>query len=241
MSYDIEKALAYQLKKEIAERYFALRKLIEDDTANAKELLERLDKVYQKRIRPALLRIYVLLSDEDLIREFASMLGLKNPPFMEEYSRLSKPEKHQLIQDLEPHGWFKESRFLNMLLDSYKQLYREWEQYHELREEVLDELQIVKEEMDQFTKNYSLDEIMHFLRTLNVENESASKALGKVVEGRKMGEFDKKLGFSQDMNELFNKVPDLDTISAPDSLGRQLKDLGKKAYDRHKEELSDLL
>ncbi len=241
MSYDIEKALAYQLKKEIAERYFALRKLIEDDTSNAKMLLERLDNVYKKRIRPAILRIYVLLSDEDLIREFASLSGLKNPLFWEEYLGLSNTEKRQLIEELEPHGWFKESRFLNMLLDSYKQLFREWEQYHELREEVLDELQIVKEEVDQFTRNYSLDEIMQFLRTLDIDNESTSKALGKIVEGRKMGEFDKKLGFSQNIDELFNKIPELDKIPRPESVERQLKDLGKKAYERHGEEFSNLL
>ena len=241
MSYDIEKALAYQLKKEIAERYFALRKLIEDDTSNAKVLLERLDSVYRKRIRPAILRIYVLLSDEDLIREFSNLLGLKSPPFLEEYLKLSKHEKRKLIEELEPHGWFKESRFLNMLLDSYKQLYREWEQYHELREEVLDELQIVKEEMDQFTRNYSLDEIMHFLRTLDIEHESASRALGKVVEGRKMGEFDKRLGFSQDINELFNKVPELDALSTPEFVEKDLKDLGKMAWKRHQDEFSNLL
>ena len=241
MSYDIEKALAYQLKKEIAERYFALRKLIEDDTSNAKVLLERLDSVYRKRIRPAILRIYVLLSDEDLIREFSNLLGLKSPPFLEEYLKLSKHEKRKLIEELEPHGWFKESRFLNMLLDSYKQLYREWEQYHELREEVLDELQIVKEEMDQFTRNYSLDEIMHFLRTLDIEQENASRALGKVVEGRKMGEFDKRLGFSQDINELFNKVPELDALSTPEFVEKDLKDLGKMAWKRHQDEFSNLL
>jgi len=241
MSYDIEKALAYQLKKEIAERYFKLRKLIEDDTSNAKVLLERLNSIYQKRIRPAILRIYVLLSDHDLIREFAGLLGLKNPPFLEEYLKLSNLEKHKLIEELEPHGWFKESRFLNMLLDSYRQLYREWEQYHELREEVLDELQIVKEEIDQFTRNYSLDEIMQFLRTLDIENEGASRALGKVVEGRQMGEFDKRLGFSQDINELFNKVPELDAISTPESVERHLKELGKKAYERHGGEFSNLL
>ena len=128
-----------------------------------------------------------------------------------------------------------------MLLDSYKQLYREWEQYHDLREEVLDELQIVKEEVDQFTRNYSLDEIMQFLRTLDIDNEGASNALGKVVEGRKMGEFDKRLGFSQDIDELFNKVPELDTIPRPESVERQIKDLGKKAYERHGEEFSNLL
>ncbi len=239
MSYDIEKALAYQIKKEIAERYFRLRKLIEDDSANVNILLGELKNLYEEGIKPALLRIYAMLGDRDLVEEFSAMLALKFPPFLQNFLQLTSKEKKKLIEGMEPHGLFGEGKFLNTLLDCYKNLYEQWQEYHKLRENVLDEIAIVKEEIDRFRKNYSLDEIMQFLRSLDMENEN-SKAIGRIMEGRKMGEFDKKLGFSQDIDELSKKVPDLNSIPRPKDVETRLKELGRRAYSRHEAEFSEL-
>ncbi len=241
MSYDIEKALAYQVKKEIAQRYFRLRKLIEDDSANLDQLIDELNDIYINKIRPALFAIYSLLMDKDLIEEFSKTVGIEDPPFLSEFLELSEKERADLVSDLHPRGWFKESRFLSLLKNAYQKLYERWLEYHSLKEETLDELTLVKEEIEQFKKNYSLDEIMQFLRTLNTEDTDRVKAIGRTVEGRKLGDFDSKLGFSQDIEELFKKVPKLDSIPKIEEILPKLEALGEMAYMRHKEEVSEIV
>ena len=241
MSYDIEKALAYQVKKEIAQRYFRLRKLIEDDSANLNRLLDELNGIYVNKIRPALFAIYSLLMDKDLIEEFSKTVGIEEPPFLSEFLELSEKERAALVSDLHPHGWFKESRFLSLLKNAYEKLYERWLEYHDLREETLDELALVREEIEQFKKNYSLDEIMQFLRTLNMEDTDTAKAIGRTVEGRKLGDFDTKLGFSQDIEGLSKKVPRLDSIPKPEVILPKLEALGEMAYMRHKDKVSEIL
>jgi len=241
MSYDIEKALAYQIKKEIAQRYFRIRKLIEEDSANARTLLNKLEKIYTEKLKPAFLRIYSLLLDEDLIKEFSALLDLQEPPFLDEFLNMSQQEREKLIKDLEVHGWFKEKRFLNLLMDSYRMLYEQWKDYYDLREEVLDELELVKEEVKQFTKNYSLDDIMHFLRSLDMGDEAASKALGGTIEGRKLGQLDKKIPVVEDLEKLFERVPELARIPEPNSIESELKKVGEKAFLRHEGDLSKFL
>ncbi len=241
MSYDIEKALAYQIKKEIAQRYFRIRKLIEDDSTNAKALLTQLEKIYSDKIKQAFFRIYTLLIDKELIEEFVKLLDLEAPPFWEEFSALDESQKEQLLDGLEHHGWFKEKRYLNLLFDTYKELFKEWKEYYDLREETLDELRLVKEEVDQFTRNYSLDDIMQFLRGLDVGDEATSKALGRTMEGRRLGEFDQKLSVVEDLEGLFERVPKLGKIPDPESIEPALKKIGKEAFLRHQKELEKFL
>ncbi len=238
MSYDIEKALAYQIKKEIAQRYFRLRKLIEDDSANVQQMLEELNETYNSKIKPAFFKIYNLLAHKDLIEKFSKIIGQDEAPFLEEFLKDNPEPEPSLPNDIQPRGWFKESRFVNLLLDSYRALFENWKVYKEQREDVLDELAVVKEEIEQFTRNYSLDEIMHFLRGLNMEDETASKTFGRTVEGRKLGEFDKKLSFSQDLKELYKRIPGLETLPEPEKIEPELQRLAEEAFARHEEKVA---
>ena len=50
MEEDVAKALAYQVKKELAERYFGFRRLIEEDTQNYQKAIENTCQKLQKEI-----------------------------------------------------------------------------------------------------------------------------------------------------------------------------------------------
>jgi hypothetical protein len=240
MSPDIEKALAYQVRKEIAQRYFRIRKLIEDDSANIKRMIGQLQEVYEKRLKPALIRIYVLLMDEELIERFLRETGWQGRPFWDEYVNSSPGSKKALIRGMETHGWLKSTRFTNLVLESYEKLYREYLEFDDLREEILDELAIVKEEIQQFESNYSLDEIMAFLRNLNFEDESTIKALGKNIDSSKMGELEKKLSFP-DISKIQEQMPEVPKLPGPEEMEDRLKDLAHEAYDRHRDDCIELL
>ncbi len=240
MSPDIEKALAYQVKKEIAQRYFRIRKLIEDDSANIKKMMGDLQTVYERELRPSLIRMYVLLLDEDLIERFLRELGWQDRPFWEEYTDFSPDERKELVRGIKSHGWLKSTRYANLVLESYAELYQRYLDFDDLREEILDELAIVKEEIQQFERNYSLDEIMSFLRNLNFEDESTVKALGKNIDSSKMGELEKKLAFP-DISKIQEQMPPVPKLPKPDEFQERLKDLAHEAYDRHRDEAVELL
>ncbi len=240
MCPDIEKALAYQVRKEIAQRYFRIRKLIEEDSANVQKMIHELVQIYEDKLSPALIRIYALLVDEDLIEEFLETAGWKDRPFLDDYIIHSDNIRRRLLKGIEPHGWFKSSRFTNLILDSYKDLYDKYLEFDDLREEILDELAVVKEEMKQFESNYSLDEIMSFLRNLNFEDESTVRALGKNIDSSKMDELEKKLAFP-DISKLEEQMPEVPKLPKPDQIRDRLKDLAHKAFERHGDELGKLL
>ena len=241
MSHDIEKALAYQVKKEIAQRYFRLRKLIEDDSNNLKELIKQLNEIYHKDIKESLLRIYSLLIDEELIKEFVSKLGLSHIPFLKEFKELSQEDKKRLLKNIKGSGWFKINKYSNKLIKAYEDFYEKWQDYFDLKEEILDELAIVKEELDHFKKNYSLDEIMHFLRGLNLEDEAMKGALGAGIDVRKSDSFDQEMALDVDLKRLMSSIPELDKIPPVEKISKTLKKLAKKAYFKNKKALSDLI
>jgi len=240
MCPDIEKALAYQIKKEIAQRYFRIRKLIEEDSENVKKMMRELSRIYEERLSPAVIRIYALLMDDDLIERFLEAAGWHGRPFMDEYVIHSANIRRRLIQGMEPHGWLKSSRFTNLVLDSYQDLYEKYLEFDDLREEILDELAVVTEEIQQFERNYSLDEIMSFLRNLNFEDETTIKALGKNIDSSKMGELEKKLAFP-DISKIADQMPEVPKLPKPDQIRDVLKELAHEAYDRHGDEIKGLL
>lgn len=240
MCPDIEKALAYQVKKEIAERYFRARKVIEEDSTNVKRMIGELTMIYERKLAPAMLRIYALFMDEDLIEEFLGAVGWKGRPFLDDYISNSEEIRKGLMQGMESHGWLKGSRFANMVLDTYEELYESYMDFDDLREEILDELAVIKEELVQFERNYSLDEIMSFLRNLNFEEEATVKALGKNIDSSKMGELEKKLAFP-DISSIEDQMPDVPRLPAPDKFREKLKAMAHEAYERHEDEIKQLL
>ncbi len=241
MSHDIDKALAYQVKKEIAQRYFRLRKLIEDDSTNLQKLIKRLNEIYQNDIKKSLLRIYSLLIDEELIKEFILKLGLTHIPFLKEFKNLSYEEKKKLLKDIEGGGWFKIGRHSNKILKSYEDFYRKWQKYFDLREEVFDELAIVKEEIEHFKKNYSLDEIMHFLKGLNLEEEAMKASLGSGIDVKKTNSLDSEMAIDIDLKKIMESIPKLDKIPPLEEISSILKKLARRAYLHHKKDISKLI
>ncbi len=240
MCPDIEKALAYQVRKEIAQRYFRIRKLIEEDSENVTRMIEDLVRVYEDKLGPAMIRIYALLMDKDLIERFLKELGWEGLPFFDDHIVHSENIRKRLLQGMEPHGWFKSSKFTNLVMDSYRKLYEEYLEFDDLREDILDELAVVKEEIAQFTRNYSLDEIMSFLRNLNFEDESTVKALGKNIDSSKMGELEKKLAFP-DISEIEDRMPNVPKLPKPDDIEGRLKALAHEAFERHRDEINEIL
>jgi len=75
MKNNVEDFLAVELKREIAERYFGFRKMIEEDNLDLTEKIKYQLSILETRISYELIRIYILLKDEELIKEFMNLTG----------------------------------------------------------------------------------------------------------------------------------------------------------------------
>ena len=108
---DFAKTLAFEVKKDIAERYFGFRKIIEEDSdAYQKEVISS-TLVLETQIGFDLLRIYALLQEDELIQGFYEITNLGEVLFFDSYVSSSPTIRKRLFEDQEVHGFFRKSRF----------------------------------------------------------------------------------------------------------------------------------
>lgn len=235
MEQDIGKALTYQIKREIAERYFGYRKIIEEDRQALEAMIPGPRFLYEQKIGKDIIRIYVLLRDLNLIDEFLSLAGWEGRPFFDQYTVESGTVRKQLFKNIELHGWTAHSRFTNLLLDNYERLYLDTFEYREKLDEVLEETQVIDEEVRQFEEKFSLEEIMSFLNTLDRRDDLAGM-LGENLPAGRAEDLSSRLELVPvgDLEKLLPKVPEL---PAPNKVRGSLRDLAHRADETHKEEV----
>jgi len=235
MEQDIGKALTYQIKREIAERYFGYRKNIEEDRQALEAMISDLYFLYEQKIGRDIARIYVLLQDLNLIDEFLRLTGWEDRPFFDQYTVESGTIMERLLENMELSGWLAYSKFANLFLDSYGRLYLDTVEYREKLDEVLDEAQVIDEEIRQFKEKFALEEIMNFLNTLDRRDDLAG-VLGENLPAGRAEDLSSRLELASvgDLEKLLPKVPDL---PAPDNVKSRLKDLANRVVKSHKEEV----
>ncbi len=234
MGQDIGKALVYQIKREIAERYFGSRKIIEEDRQAVEGMISEFSLLYSKTVGRDMLRIYALLREPELIDDFLNLIGWKGRPFFDRHVIDSVMDRKQLFKGMALHGWTDYSRFVHLLLDSYERLYKDLYKSRERLEEVLDEIQVVKEELRQFKRKFSLDEIMNFLRTLDRRDELVS-VLGEDQPAGKMEDLSARLAMPP-LDDIERSVPELPELPSSDEIEAALKDLAHRVSKVHMEE-----
>ncbi len=225
MEEDVAKALAYQVKRELAERYFGLRKLIEEDTAKYFKQLEEIKQKLLPRVKEAWFRLYLLLGDRTLAEELASLLGLKGPPFYEDYLR--KGEDPGLLVSLPLRGFTNKGRFKNLVLAAYERLTQAYEDYAEAFREARVEAEVINHEIELFKEKYDLSEIMQFLKSL--EAPSAMADLGHTSLEESVTTLEKSLALEKiPAPESF--IPAPVSLPEPKDIKKELERLAKKAY-----------
>lgn len=235
MEQDIGKALTYQIKREIAERYFGYRKIIEEDRQALEAMIAGLRFLYEQKIGRDIVRIYILLRDLNLIDEFMSLAGWKGRPFFDQYVVESGTIREQLLKNIGLHGWMAHSRFTNLFLDCHERLYLDAFEYREKLDEVLEEAQVIDEEIRQFKEKFVLEEIMSFLNTLDRRDDLVG-VLGENLPTGRAEDLSSRLELVPvgDLEELLPKVPEL---PQPNKVKNSLKDLAHRVAKSHKEEV----
>ncbi len=164
---DINKMLSFEVKKEIADRYFGFRKLIEKDIINYKELTETALKLFKKNIIMDMARIKFLLNYQEIIYMFLKITGLSEMERIVARPEFSVDVKKIDLEHIPIRGITRKRRFSNMLFSLYNNLSMDIKSYRVFYKQIEQEQQTISEEVKLFYQKNDLGIIMDFFRNLD--------------------------------------------------------------------------
>ena len=231
MKHNVEDFLAVELKREIAERYFGFRKMIEEDTLDLTEKIKYQLSILEKRISYELIRIYILLQHDKLIHEFMELTGWEEKLFYDPYITESPTIRKKVFKGIKIRGLTKAGRFKNLLFDAYERLVAHVEHYRENLEEIETSRETINEEIDLFYRKNDIGNIMGFLRAM--EGGGGEDSMGIKPDAGSVDTFEHKMRL--------RKPPPLDPqlITIPPlvplpNISKKLKKIVDKAYKLHR-------
>jgi len=173
---DLTKALAYEIKQDIANRYFGFRKRIETESNQYLQSLEEADKQYLTGIKTDLQRMRCLLQKEDLFRSFLSFTGLPNS-ITGSSTTSDVCQWRPLFAGLKGEGFTRRRRYRDLLYKVYGSLAVNIDRYREIFTQLSEEHEIICKEIDQFSRKNDLSGILSFLREIDSPDGSKSTIL----------------------------------------------------------------
>lgn len=229
MQPDIAKMLSYEVKKELADRYFGFRKLIENDKEELERQIRQKTLTIEQQICLDLARMYILLGDEKMIEEFLSLTGLEKKIFYDPYLLESLTIRKRVFEGVKARGFTMASRYKNLLLQGYETLEQHAARYRQDFGELLQERDTIEEEIKLFYKKNDLGNIMSFLRALDSTSSSPAERMGGGAGFSPLGSLEEKLRVAppQPIEQYLPIIPPLIPLRL---IRRQLKQLAAKAY-----------
>jgi len=191
MKHNVEDYLAVELKREIAERYFGFRKMIEEDTLDLTEKIKYQLSILEKRISYELIRIYILLQDDTLIHQFMELTGWEEKLFYDPYITESPTIRKRVFKGIKIRGLTKAGRFKNLLFDAYARLVAHVEHYRESLEDIEASRDTINAEIELFYRKNDIGNIMGFLRAM--EGAGSEDSMGIKPDAGAVDTFEHKM------------------------------------------------
>ena len=167
MDIDISKVMTYEIKKELADRYFGFRKLIEEDKKELARAIRKQSISTEQSIVIDLARIYTMLHKQELIEAFLQLSGLGDEIFYDEYMTSSPTIRARVFAGVKARGLTRKGRFKNLFLGCYEMLVYHVDSYREKLGKLLEDRELIKEEIEVFYRKNDIDSILGFLRGLD--------------------------------------------------------------------------
>lgn len=230
---DLESFLSVEVKKEIADRYFGSRKLIEDDSKEYDRRVKEAYRQLESQVGNDLIRLYILLESESLVHDFFRLTGLRDDIFLEPYLLQSKTIRKRLFSGLRFRGLTRRSRFRNCFLDTYCQLRSSTEEYRQLVQQLVNEQLVIEQEIALFQRNNDLGVMMGFLRGLEGDGAGDAILAGAITPlNTRTLEEKMKINPPKAVGTLLPIFPDLPSLK---QCKNKLIELIDKAYQRQGE------
>lgn len=164
---NIEQMLSLEIKKEIADRYFGFRKLIEEDRQTFDRRIGEARQLLDKTVGVELIKIYFLLHTEHLIQNFFRLTGLRDTLFFVPNRPVDTDACHRLFFGQKYHGLTRRARFRSLFLDTYSRLTQALADYEVALNNLREERNTIVEEIEIFYRKNDLGLMMEFMRSLN--------------------------------------------------------------------------
>jgi len=229
MDVDISKVMTYEIKKEMAERYFGFRKLIDEDKEELARQIRLQTMTSEQRIVMDLVRIYILLQDRTLIERFLIMSGLEDVLFYDEHLVHSPTIRARVFSAIKATGLTRTGRFKKLLLTCYDQLVADVDSYREKFGELLDTQAFITAEIKLFYQKNDLSSMLGFLRQLDGDDHSG--LAGPIVAG--IGEDMATKLKVEPPEAIEHHLPVIPPLVRPDQIRTELKKLAEEALALH--------
>ncbi len=167
MQPSFEDILTFEIKKEMADRYFGFRRMIEEDKEELARRVREHSLTLEQKICLDLVRIYLLLGSEELIEEFIDLVGLEEKLFYDPYLLTSPPLRQRLLGGLKVRGLTRAGRYKKLFFNCYEMLVDHVQQYREKLGELVEERQTINEEIKLFYRKNDIGAMIGFLRALD--------------------------------------------------------------------------
>lgn len=178
--HDMEDLLSLEIKREIADRYFGFRKMIEEDSLLYDQHIRDAYRQMENDIGFDLIRLYILLGRESLIREFRGLTGLNDQVFFDAYLLQSTRLRQRLFARQPCRGFTRRGRFHNLFLDIYARLDQGMDAYRATLARLVREADSLEDEIEVFHRKNDLGAMMGFLRGLD---SAAAREVGGMAGG----------------------------------------------------------
>jgi hypothetical protein len=229
MDVDVAKVMTYEIKREMAERYFGFRKLIDEDKAELARQIRLQTMTSEQRIVMDLVRIYILLQDRTLIERFLILSGLEDVLFYDDHLVHSPTIRARVFASFRTSGLTRAGRFKNLLLTCYDQLVADVDTYREKFGELLDTQEFITAEIKLFYQKNDLSSMLGFLRQLDGEEDSG--LVGPIVAG--VGEDLATKLKVEPPEAIEHNLPVIPPLVQPDRIRGGLKELAEEALLLH--------
>lgn len=234
----MDEVIAYEVKKDIAERYFGFRKLIETDKQDIETKIKHQSFVLEKRISFDLIRMYILLKDQDIIDSFLDIVSLDKELFYDPFFKDSSTIRQRVFEGVEVRGFTKSGKFKHLVLDCYERLETHISQYREKFAELQEANETIAEEIKVFYQQNDLGSILGFLRSLGSTGTS-----GALEGGMEMGlaqSLEKKMAVPPPL-PIEHFLPVIEPLPSMKSISKELKKLINRAYHSHDKQSLEFL
>jgi hypothetical protein len=241
MQDDITTHLAFEIKKEMADRYFGFRKLIEEDLHDYDDQVFTSFRRLEQKIGFDLVRLYILLKDENLIHEFFQLAGFDQMIFYDPYLAESPTLRKRVFTGQKTRGLTKASRFKNMIFDTYEALTIDIDEYRHNLIKLAGERENIVEEINLFYRKHDLGTMMDFLRGFDGAGSYKSGSMeGGIIQqsGQKLDE-KMRVKPPPPVDQLLPSIPPVAPLS---QIKRPLKKIIERAYRmQHQLDLKEIV
>lgn len=164
---DLTNALAYEIKQEIAGRYFSFRKRIETASIQYCASLEEASTSLIHDVKINLQRMQFLLASESIYRSFLATAGLPDT-VADEIARYRPSLRwHDIAGELKAEGFTRRRRYNNLVYTTYQLLADSLARYRQIFTELSEEHEDISMEIKRFHRNNDLSGILSFLRRID--------------------------------------------------------------------------